>query len=239
MKKFLSIGEMAELCGISIQRLRYYSNIGLVEPIYVNQENNYRYYGINQKQTIFLIQTLQYLGLDLKDISGFISDQQSTDHTAEKIAEYIRREEEKLTRIQLITSILFEKKDSTKLPEFFSTLEFECQDETTVFDYGDEWMAAAKFFRKELLKRNLSLSYLFFCGVKFQQVDDRKKYFYYMELPGVFSDALNEERYEDYDLFFSQAESPSKLLHSSQTVYILRLPESVSKSNYRVLQLKQ
>ncbi|MGC6770125.1 MerR family transcriptional regulator [Enterococcus sp. LJL51] len=238
MEDLLSIGKMAELCGISIQRLRYYSNLNLVAPVYINPENNYRYYTIDQKQTIFLIQTLQYLGLTLQDIAEFIAENQISKQTIKKIAGYIQKEEDKIARIKRITSILFETQMTTSQPAFFSTLEVSCKNDTAVFDYGSEWVAASMYFRKELLKRNLSLSYLFFCGIKQQLNDGQKCYSYYMELPGIAVESLPQENYADYQELHTHEEHYSKHLNTSRTTYLLKLPGIDTKSSYRILQAK-
>ncbi|MBO1301252.1 MerR family DNA-binding transcriptional regulator, partial [Enterococcus sp. DIV1271a] len=40
--KYLSIGKMSKLSNISIRTLRYYDQINLFKPEYINKENNYR-----------------------------------------------------------------------------------------------------------------------------------------------------------------------------------------------------
>ena len=44
----LSIGEFSNICKVSTKTLRYYAEIGLLEPSEVNPENGYRYYAIEQ-----------------------------------------------------------------------------------------------------------------------------------------------------------------------------------------------
>ncbi|WVU49804.1 MerR family DNA-binding transcriptional regulator [Fusobacterium nucleatum] len=39
MKELYSIGEVSEIMGVSVQTLRYYSNINLILPKYVNPSN--------------------------------------------------------------------------------------------------------------------------------------------------------------------------------------------------------
>ncbi|WP_281975726.1 MerR family DNA-binding transcriptional regulator [Halobacillus litoralis] len=38
------ISEFAELTGLSKETLRYYAEVGLLEPAYINPDNHYRYY---------------------------------------------------------------------------------------------------------------------------------------------------------------------------------------------------
>ncbi|MGL4695565.1 MerR family transcriptional regulator [Enterococcus larvae] len=238
MENMLSIGEMAELCGLSIQRLRYYSNIGLLQPDYINPTSNYRYYSVHQKQTLFLIQTLQYLGLSLREISDFISKNQADKQTSEKIDHYIQQEEAKLIRIKTITSILFEGHNFASQPDFFSTIEIECADRSQAFAFGRDWRAASKYFRNELIKRNISLSYLFFCGIKQQLINGEKKYFYYIELPGVFVENTKRKSYSDYEEAFCSDASSLDFSTAHEVSYFLRLPEVDKKKSYRILHLK-
>lgn len=62
-----SIRELSELAGVSARTLRYYDELGLLKPLYVN-EAGYRYYG--EKEVTLLQQILFYRqrGLELKQI---------------------------------------------------------------------------------------------------------------------------------------------------------------------------
>ncbi|TDX96666.1 UNVERIFIED_CONTAM: MerR-like DNA binding protein [Lysinibacillus xylanilyticus] len=44
----LSIGEFSKICGVSTKTLRYYDEIGLINPDEINAESGYRYYSIEQ-----------------------------------------------------------------------------------------------------------------------------------------------------------------------------------------------
>ena len=66
-----SIRELAGLAGVSARTLRYYDEIDLLKPFYVN-EAGYRYYG--EKELVLLQQILFYRerGFELKDIRKII-----------------------------------------------------------------------------------------------------------------------------------------------------------------------
>lgn len=68
-----SIGEVAKILGISVQSLRYYSNIGLLKPAYTNPETGYRYYAYIQLSLIDRIRYLENIGLSLKEIKDAFS----------------------------------------------------------------------------------------------------------------------------------------------------------------------
>ena len=72
MRELYSIGEVAKIMGVSIQTLRYYSSIDLLQPSYINPSTGYRYYNINQLHFIDRIKYLQKFGLSLDEIKKVI-----------------------------------------------------------------------------------------------------------------------------------------------------------------------
>jgi DNA-binding transcriptional MerR regulator len=55
----LSIGEFSNICKVSTKTLRYYAEIGLIFSEEINSENGYRYYSIDQLETMLLINRLK------------------------------------------------------------------------------------------------------------------------------------------------------------------------------------
>lgn len=74
MKELYSIGEVAKIMGISIQTLRYYSSINILNPRYINPSTGYRYYSADQLHFIDRIKYLQKLGLSLEEIGSIIGN---------------------------------------------------------------------------------------------------------------------------------------------------------------------
>lgn len=68
------IGEMAKLNKISTQTLRHYDRIGLFSPTYVDVKTGYRYYTLNQFQTLQTINYLKFIGLSLDSIKGVLKE---------------------------------------------------------------------------------------------------------------------------------------------------------------------
>ena len=64
----LSIGEFSKICKVSTKTLRYYDEMGLLEPYEINYETGYRYYSINQLEIILFIKRLKSY-----NFSGFLS----------------------------------------------------------------------------------------------------------------------------------------------------------------------
>ena len=73
----MKIGDFALLTGIPVRTIRYYSDIGLLSPASVDNENNYRYYGIKQLLEIKRIIELKDTGFTLSEIQA-ISDNDLT-----------------------------------------------------------------------------------------------------------------------------------------------------------------
>lgn len=74
----LTIGEFSKRTGCSIKSLRYYDSIGVLNPIYINPDNNYRYYSVEQTRFIDIIQLCINLGIPLKDVKNMAIKE---DHT--------------------------------------------------------------------------------------------------------------------------------------------------------------
>ncbi|OCN05223.1 hypothetical protein A4S06_02235 [Erysipelotrichaceae bacterium MTC7] len=105
MEKYLSIGEMAKLNDVSVQRLRYYDSLGMLSPVYVDPDSNYRYYEKGQSGTLIQIQRLQYVGFSLDEIKIMLETPNLDYETLlkekreklEKELETIKNKQEKLT----------------------------------------------------------------------------------------------------------------------------------------------
>lgn len=68
MKEMYSIGEIAKLMGLSVQTIRYYSNIGLITPCFVNPETGYRFYDAKSFSPLDRAKYLQKLGFTLAEV---------------------------------------------------------------------------------------------------------------------------------------------------------------------------
>lgn len=69
-ENYYSIGEVAKLTNISIQTLRYYDQINLFKPSYVDPATNYRYYKDSQLYYLDIIKSLKYIGVSLDEIKA-------------------------------------------------------------------------------------------------------------------------------------------------------------------------
>jgi len=86
MRELYKIGEVSKLYDIEVSALRYYSDIGLFEPAVVDKDTGYRYYHIEQFNTLSRIIGYKKLGIPLKEIKKKVYDA-NIDDTLEFIDE--------------------------------------------------------------------------------------------------------------------------------------------------------
>ena len=69
----IKIKEFASLCQCSTQTLRYYDQINILSPAYVDDENNYRYYEKNQLFDYIKIKNLQLADFSIDEIKQLLT----------------------------------------------------------------------------------------------------------------------------------------------------------------------
>ncbi|WP_297520992.1 MerR family transcriptional regulator [uncultured Clostridium sp.] len=70
-QKYLSISEFAKLCGVSRQTLIFYDKTGIFSPK-CKDENNYRYYTLDQYNNFDLLYSLKEIGVPLETIKTYM-----------------------------------------------------------------------------------------------------------------------------------------------------------------------
>ncbi len=68
------IGDFSKLSRVPVSALRYYADIGLLQPAHVDTFSGYRYYTIEQLPRLNRILALRDLGLSLEQIGRVLSD---------------------------------------------------------------------------------------------------------------------------------------------------------------------
>lgn len=117
MKDFFTIGEISKLFDINKKTLRYYDEIDLFKPSFVNKDNKYRYYTLDQFQYLETIKYLKELGLSLDKIKYNLNNVNAEDviHSLEEQNNIINQ---KISELQLIKHKINNKimqiKDSTR-----------------------------------------------------------------------------------------------------------------------------
>lgn len=67
------IGEFSAMSKTTVKALRYYEKEGLLKPIYIDPNNNYRYYETSQLTQISKIISLRQVGISIKDIKKILN----------------------------------------------------------------------------------------------------------------------------------------------------------------------
>src|ERR1700739_1765752 len=68
------IGEFAQIAQVSSRQLRFYDQLGLLQPAHTDSRTGYRYYSIRQLPRLNSILALQELGLSLEQIGPLLKD---------------------------------------------------------------------------------------------------------------------------------------------------------------------
>lgn len=94
----LSIGEFSNICKVSTKTLRYYDEIGLLQPKEINPESGYRYYSIEQLETMLFINRLKSYDFSLEEIKKVLmSSKIENDYLH---IELIRKKKQMLKQVQ-------------------------------------------------------------------------------------------------------------------------------------------
>lgn len=116
MKDLFSIGEVAKLFHINIRTLRYYDDIGLLKPEFVDPKTNYRYYSTNQFERLNTIKYLRALDVSLEQILTFF-EHREVDTMLSIFLDQKQKVEKKKQELELI-----EKKISYRINQLQNAL---------------------------------------------------------------------------------------------------------------------
>ncbi len=83
MEKYLSIGEVVKMKGVSHRSLRHYDEIGILKPAYVNTETGYRYYTKSQMIILDVITLCVAFGIPLKQFKSYMQPCKSAECSAD------------------------------------------------------------------------------------------------------------------------------------------------------------
>jgi DNA-binding transcriptional MerR regulator len=101
------IGEFAQVAQVSSRQLRFYDQLGLLQPAHTDSRTGYRYYSIRQLPRLNSILALQELGLSLEQIGPLLKDDISPAELRgmlimkrAQVAQGLREEEVRLRHIE-------------------------------------------------------------------------------------------------------------------------------------------
>ncbi|MGE8035569.1 hypothetical protein B1B04_13860 [Lysinibacillus sp. KCTC 33748] len=115
-----SIGKFSNLCNVPVKTIRYYSDIGLLEPSFIDEVTGYRYYDYDKMKELNTIQVLKDCHFSLKEIEQVIkreNDKQDLElRLHNKVQELEHQQEIIAEQIQNIVQV----KNSIKNAETFN-----------------------------------------------------------------------------------------------------------------------
>lgn len=101
------IGVFSQMNKITVKTLRYYDDIGLLKPCYVDETTGYRYYSSDQLLSLHRILALKQIGFSLGEIIEVMDKNMSTDRMIDylegkqsAISKTIEDEQSKLNQVQ-------------------------------------------------------------------------------------------------------------------------------------------
>ncbi|WP_410768147.1 MerR family transcriptional regulator [Fontibacillus sp. BL9] len=110
------IGEFSKLTQVSIRMLRYYDETGLLKPARIDNDSGYRYYSVEQISLLHKIVFLRDTGFTVAEIALAIGNWEASFVTRqlrdkqEEIASEIRKEQEKLKKIEIALRDIHDEK---------------------------------------------------------------------------------------------------------------------------------
>lgn len=109
----VKIGYFSRLSQVPVKTLRYYDQIGLLKPAYVDDFTGYRYYKIGQLSRLNRILALKDLGLSLEQIGRILTNNLSADELRgmlilrqSQLQEEVKAVEEMLARVEARLKII-------------------------------------------------------------------------------------------------------------------------------------
>jgi DNA-binding transcriptional MerR regulator len=69
------VSEFSELTGLSKETLRYYAEVKLLEPAYIDPKNNYRYYDDGSYFLAILLGNLRRFGFTIQEMISVMEDE--------------------------------------------------------------------------------------------------------------------------------------------------------------------
>lgn len=111
------IGEFSKLSQVSVRMLRYYDEVGLLKPAYVQEETGYRLYNTAQIEQVNRIVFLRNTGFSVEEIKELIAEwssnkvKEALERRCDEIKIHIKEQEEHLGLIKTALKDLEEEKE--------------------------------------------------------------------------------------------------------------------------------
>ena len=105
-ERLYKIGMFSKMNHVTIKALRHYDEIGLLKPIYTDEENGYRYYSSRQLPIIHQILALREAGFSLEEIKAVQNGMPEKELLKRKKIEIMKKIAEETLRLSKVESYL-------------------------------------------------------------------------------------------------------------------------------------
>ncbi|MDH6457699.1 DNA-binding transcriptional MerR regulator [Fusobacterium sp. PH5-7] len=133
---YFTTGEFAKLFNVSKSTLFYYDEVGVFSPI-IREENDYRFYAVEQIEVFEVIVTLKELGMSLKDIKEYMENR-TPENFITLMEEREKIIDEKITYLKEIKQFFRKKADLVRESLCVDTNKVEIK------EYPDEYLIPIK-----------------------------------------------------------------------------------------------
>ena len=143
----LTIGDFSRMTHLSVKTLRYYHQVGLLEPVEVRTDTGYRYYNTDQVPTAQVIKRFRNLGMPVEQVKAVLDAPDVLSRNA-LIAAHLARLENQLDQTQTAVASLrnlIEQPDTPILVEHRAvpeTLAAVIRETIALVDLAPWWSAA-------------------------------------------------------------------------------------------------
>lgn len=191
MNGLFTIGEVSKLFDINIKTLRYYDEINLFKPIFIDKFNKYRYYSADQFEQLNTIMYLKALGMLLNKIKFHLSTR-SIDNITQLLEEQKKITVEKIKELQYI-----ERKIENRLKQINYAINYDKLNIVEEIEFDERNI----ILLKEKIKCNKDLE----LSIRNLENKSRKKASIFNGKIGVSisKDNLKRKRFNEYDSIFS------------------------------------
>ena len=124
MEPLMKIGEIAAFFNVSVKAIRVYEKKGIIVPVKVDPVTGYRYYTVDQVQTLNALLELKMLGFSLAEIKNIMVGGINTNDFMSALIrklmvwqDVIAAAENKIDAINRITERISKSKEAVKLQE--------------------------------------------------------------------------------------------------------------------------
>jgi|SoiMethySBSTD1v2_1073268.scaffolds.fasta_scaffold71792_3 DNA-binding transcriptional MerR regulator len=120
------IGDFSKLARVSVKALRFYDEVGLLKPTYVDRDTGYRYYSATLLPRLNRILAFKELGLSLGEIVHLLEGDLPLDRVRESLqnrrAELTRRIERERAQLAEVDAWLAQIEQAGRVPEYEVTV---------------------------------------------------------------------------------------------------------------------